>query len=55
MPPPANALLEEYNIEIGGGLGALKGKAWRIVNAHRTGRAGKNPNRRINVVSVQGP
>ena len=23
-------LLEEYNIEIGGGLGAFKGKAWRI-------------------------
>ena len=23
-------LLEEYGIEIGGGLGALKGKAWRI-------------------------
>jgi alanine-glyoxylate transaminase/serine-glyoxylate transaminase/serine-pyruvate transaminase len=23
-------LLDEYNIEIGGGLGALKGKAWRI-------------------------
>ncbi len=23
-------LLEEYNIEIAGGLGAFKGKAWRI-------------------------
>jgi alanine-glyoxylate transaminase/serine-glyoxylate transaminase/serine-pyruvate transaminase len=23
-------LLEEFNIEIGGGLGAYKGKAWRI-------------------------
>ena len=23
-------LLDEYNIEIGGGLGAYKGKAWRI-------------------------
>ena len=23
-------LLEEFGIEIGGGLGALKGKAWRI-------------------------
>ena len=23
-------LLEEYGIEIGGGLGAFKGKAWRI-------------------------
>ncbi len=23
-------LLEDYNIEIGGGLGAFKGKAWRI-------------------------
>lgn len=25
-----NRLLEEYNLEIGGGLGALAGKAWRI-------------------------
>lgn len=25
-----NALLEEYNIEIGAGLGAFKGKVWRI-------------------------
>jgi alanine-glyoxylate transaminase/serine-glyoxylate transaminase/serine-pyruvate transaminase len=25
-----SALLEEFNIEIGGGLGALKGKTWRI-------------------------
>jgi alanine-glyoxylate transaminase/serine-glyoxylate transaminase/serine-pyruvate transaminase len=24
------ALLDEFNIEIGGGLGALKGKTWRI-------------------------
>jgi alanine-glyoxylate transaminase/serine-glyoxylate transaminase/serine-pyruvate transaminase len=23
-------LLDEFNIEIGGGLGAFKGKAWRI-------------------------
>jgi alanine-glyoxylate transaminase/serine-glyoxylate transaminase/serine-pyruvate transaminase len=23
-------LLDEYNLEIGGGLGAFKGKAWRI-------------------------
>jgi len=23
-------LLQEYNIEIGGGLGVFKGKAWRI-------------------------
>lgn len=25
-----NALLQDYNLEIGGGLGALAGKAWRI-------------------------
>jgi alanine-glyoxylate transaminase/serine-glyoxylate transaminase/serine-pyruvate transaminase len=25
-----SALLEQYNIEIGGGLGELKGKVWRI-------------------------
>jgi alanine-glyoxylate transaminase/serine-glyoxylate transaminase/serine-pyruvate transaminase len=24
------ALLEEYNLEIGGGLGVLKGKIWRV-------------------------
>lgn len=28
--PVRAALLEQYGIEIGGGLGALKGKAWRI-------------------------
>lgn len=28
--PVRKKLLEEYNIEIGGGLGAFKGKAWRI-------------------------
>ena len=26
----AEALLEEFGIEIGGGLGPFKGKAWRI-------------------------
>ena len=25
-----DALLHDYNLEIGGGLGALAGKAWRI-------------------------
>jgi alanine-glyoxylate transaminase/serine-glyoxylate transaminase/serine-pyruvate transaminase len=36
LPPQVNdtemrtALLEKYNIEIGGGLGELKGKVWRI-------------------------
>jgi alanine-glyoxylate transaminase/serine-glyoxylate transaminase/serine-pyruvate transaminase len=29
--PTRKRLLDEYNIEIGGGLGQLKGKIWRIV------------------------
>jgi alanine-glyoxylate transaminase/serine-glyoxylate transaminase/serine-pyruvate transaminase len=28
--PTRKRLLDEYNIEIGGGLGQLKGKIWRI-------------------------
>ena len=28
--PMRKRLLDEYNIEIGGGLGQLKGKIWRI-------------------------
>ena len=30
MPRSASGLLERFGIEIGGGLGAFKGKVWRI-------------------------
>ena len=42
-----NRLLEEFGIEIGGGLGELKGKVWRI------GLMGESSNR-TNVLTVLG-
>jgi alanine-glyoxylate transaminase/serine-glyoxylate transaminase/serine-pyruvate transaminase len=34
------ALLDDYNIEIGGGLGSLKGQVWRIgLMGHSSSRA----------------